>query len=218
MTNNQIIKKIELDVKEILSKYDAGHDWWHTNRVFKLANYINKFEKADSFIIQLAALLHDVADSKFNKSEEAGLLKVMKILEDNCIDKDIISKVIFIVKNISFKSENISENKKTTEFKIVQDADRLDAIGAIGIARTFVYGGFKGNEIFNPEISPSINQSKEEYKKRKSTSINHFYEKLLLLKDIMNTDTAKKIAIKRHDFMLKYLNQFFNEWNLEIDL
>lgn len=218
MNRAEIISKTEVFVKSELKNAEGGHDWWHTHRVRNTARYLAKIEKADLFIVELAALLHDIADSKFNGGDEdAGLHKTVELMKSLNIDEKYISQTGFIVRNISFKSENIPDEKKTMEFKIVQDADRLDAIGAIGIARAFNYGGFKNRKIYDPQVEPNVNISRNEYIKSNGHTINHFYEKLLLLKDLMNTETAKRIAEQRHQFMEKYLDEFFKEQHSAFD-
>ena len=199
-------------VKDTLFMAEGGHDWLHTERVLKNALKINETEKGNTFTIYLGALLHDIADSKFNKGDETiGPKLAEEFLSKHNIEHSVINEVLNIIRYISFKNSPPSKFSPSKEFKIIQDADRLDALGAIGIARCFNYGGFKNREIYNPQIKPKPNQTKNEYKKSKSPSINHFYEKLLLLKDNMNTKTGKELALKRHDFMLDYLKQFFNE-------
>ena len=210
---NHIRNKAEKFAKETLKGDCTGHDWHHIERVRKIALYIGKKEKADLFIIDLASLLHDVGDYKFTGGDEK---KGPKIIKDFLISidtgEDIIEEVCNIIEKLSFKGAGVASVPETLEGKIVQDADRLDAIGAIGIARTFAYGGYKGQEIYNPEIKPYLHKNFEEYKEKKTTTINHFYEKLLLLKDIMNTKTAKKIAEKRHSIMKEFLDNFHSEW------
>ena len=212
-----IIKKTEEFVREKLKKEATGHDWWHAERVRKLALRIAKEEKdVDLFVIQLAALLHDIADWKFHGGNATiGLKLAEEWLKKLKVEEEIISRVCEIIKEISFKGAGVKSKMKTKEGMIVQDADRLDAMGAIGIARCFATGAKLNREIYNPEIKPQFHKTFEEYKKAKSTSINHFYEKLLLLKDLMNTKTAKKIAEKRHKFMEEFLDRFFKEWNCE---
>ncbi len=166
--------------------------------------------------MELAALLHDIADPKFHNGDETLALRVSReFLESRDASEDIIEQVLFIIRNISFKNRGEAPENLPIELKIVQDADRIDAIGAIGIARTFNFGGFKNNLMYDPHIEPKLNMSKEEYKKSNGTTINHFYEKLLLLKDLMNTEKGKKIAGERHDFMLNFLDQFYKEWNVD---
>ncbi len=167
-------------------------------------------------MIELSALLHDIADPKFHKGDETLALKISQnFLEEIQVDAELIEQVLFVIKNISFKNRAEAPENPPLELQIVQDADRLDAIGAIGIARTFNFGGFKNNLMYHPEIKPNLGMNKEEYKKSNGTTINHFYEKLLLLKDLMNTETAKKIASERHNFMLQFLDEFYKEWNVE---
>lgn len=208
------IEKTILFVKETLKDTEAGHDWFHVERVWKNAQLILKEEDANQQVVELAALLHDIADSKFhNGNEEIGPLMAENFLSSISVDQSTINHVKNIIKNISFKSSLGYINFHSKEMEIVQDADRLDAIGAIGIARAFHYGGFKNREIYNPTIQPALGQSKDEYKNNQGPTINHFYEKLFLLKDKMNTITAKKIAENRHRYMESFINQFLEEWN-----
>ncbi|WDT68151.1 HD domain-containing protein [Cloacibacterium sp. TD35] len=203
-------------VKEKLEGAEAGHDWFHIERVWKLSKKIAEKEGGNLEVIELSALLHDIADPKFHNGDETLALKISKnFLEEIHVDAELIEQVLFVIKNISFKNRAEAPENPSLELQIVQDADRLDAIGAIGIARTFNFGGFKNNLMYHPEIKPNIGMNKEEYKKSNGTTINHFYEKLLLLKDLMNTETAKKIASERHDFMLQFLDEFYKEWNVE---
>lgn len=214
MTNSQIIQIVSDLVKSKLEGEGSGHDWWHIFRVWNNAKLIAKSEKCNTFHVELGALLHDIADYKFHDGdEEIGGKTTKEILENLNLSKNDIDAVVHIVDNVSFKGEANQNKMKSLEGKIVQDADRLDALGAIGIARTFVYGGHTGVQMYNPEIKPKLNMSKEEYKTNKGTSVNHFYEKLLLLKDLMNTKTGKEIAEHRHTFMEEYLKEFFAEWD-----
>jgi len=215
MNKKEIIKKTESFVKKHLKGDVTGHDWWHIDRVRKMALRIAKKEKnVDLFVVQLAALLHDIADWKFHGGDETiGIKLAEEWLKRLKVEKNVIERVCEIIREISFKGAEVKSKMKTKEGMIVQDADRLDAIGAIGIARCFATGAKLNREIYNPEIKPRLHKTFEEYKKAKSTSINHFYEKLLLLKDLMNTKTAKKIAEKRHKFMEQFLDRFFKEWN-----
>ena len=216
MNKKQIIENTILFVKETLKGVESGHDWFHIERVYKNSMLISADENVDEFIVSLGALLHDIADSKFHKGDETlGPKKARQFLENENVSEEIISHIENIIKHISFKNslDFNTEKFSSEELKVVQDADRLDAIGAIGIARCFNYGGYKNREIYNPEIEPNLNLSKTEYKNSTAPTINHFYEKLLLLKDKMNTKTGKKIAAKRHQFMELYLKQFFEEWN-----
>ncbi len=209
-----LIDNTILFVKQKLENAEGGHDWFHIERVYKNALLIAKEEVCNIEIVKLGALLHDIADSKFNNGDESVGPKVAReFLESQKVDKEIIVHVINIIENISFKGGNFEKKFNSIELQIVQDADRLDAIGAIGIARTFNYGGFKNRLLYNPEILPNLNMGKEEYKNNESPTLNHFYEKLLLLKDKMNTQTGKKIAQERHLFMEVFLEQFYEEWN-----
>ena len=203
-------------VKEKLEGAEAGHDWFHIERVWKLSKKIAEKEGGNLEVIELSALLHDIADPKFHNGDETLALKISQnFLEELHVEGELIEQVLFVIKNISFKNRAEAPENPPLELQIVQDADRLDAIGAIGIARTFNFGGFKNNLMYHPEIKPNLGMNKEEYKKSNGTTINHFYEKLLLLKDLMNTETAKKIASERHDFMLQFLDEFYKEWNVE---
>ena len=204
-------------VKEKLEGAEAGHDWFHIERVWKLSKKIAEKEGGNLEVIELSALLHDIADPKFHNGDETLALKISKnFLEEIHVEGELIEQVLFVIKNISFKNRAEAPENPPLELQIVQDADRLDAIGAIGIARTFNFGGFKNNLMYHPEIKPNLGMNKEEYKKSNGTTINHFYEKLLLLKDLMNTETAKKIASERHNFMLQFLDEFYKEWNVEL--
>jgi uncharacterized protein len=205
-----------LFVKEKLQNAESGHDWFHIERVYKNALLIANGEDCDLEVVKLGALLHDIADSKFHNGDETVGPKVARdFLESQNVDEAIIQHVINIIENISFKGGNFEKKFHSKELEIVQDADRLDAIGAIGIARAFNYGGFKNRALHNPTIQPKLNMSKEEYKNSESPTLNHFYEKLLLLKDKMNTQTGHKIAEERHCFMEVFLSQFYAEWEGE---
>ena len=216
MDKEKIIAATIAFVKKELKNAEGGHDWFHIARVFKNSILISKDEKVDVFVVSLAALLHDIADPKFyNGDETVGPRVAIKFLKEQEVDEQIINHVVHIIKHISYKNSFNTASKKFTsiELEVVQDADRLDAIGAIGIARCFNYGGFKNRALYDPEIIPNLNMTKEQYKKSDAPTINHFYEKLLLLKDKMNTASGKKIAIQRHAFMETYLQQFYNEWD-----
>ncbi|MHA7841730.1 MAG: HD domain-containing protein [Winogradskyella sp.] len=204
-------------VKETLKNAEGGHDWFHTLRVYNNAKLISKHENVDLLVIELASLLHDIADPKFHDGNEAiGPKKASEFLLQHNVDSAIIEHVTQIIENMSFKNSfDLNASFSSREMDVVQDADRLDAIGAIGIARCFNYGGFKNRALYNPDIAPNLNMTKAEYKAAKAPTINHFYEKLLLLKDQMNTSTAKSIAENRHTFMEDYLKQFYAEWNGE---
>ena len=214
LSNKDLIDLTVQFVKKSLQGAESGHDWWHIERVWHNAILLSKTEDVDYFIVELAALLHDIADSKFhNGDEEVGPKKAGDFLKSIGIEGSQIIHIQQIIRNMSFKSSLETLSFTSKEMEVVQDADRLDAIGAIGIARAFTYGGFKNRELYNPEILPALNMSKEEYKTSTAPTINHFYEKLLLLKDKMNTKTGIRIAEGRHQFMLSYLEQFYNEWN-----
>jgi len=218
LETKKLINETIAFVKKTLEGAEGGHDWFHIERVYQNAKNIGTEEKADLLIISLAALLHDIADAKFyNGDETIGPKMARDFLVSKNVSKAIIEHVVAIINHISFKSslEATPEKEKFTslELQVVQDADRLDAIGAIGIARTFNYGGFKNRTIYNPDILPNLEMTKEDYKKSTAPSINHFYEKLLLLKDKMNTVSGKKLAVQRHQFMVAFLNQFYLEWN-----
>jgi uncharacterized protein len=216
MTNQNLINDTITFVKKELENAEGGHDWFHIERVYKNAALIANGENCDILIVQLGALLHDIADSKFHNGDETvGPKKARLFLESKNVPENATAHVVNIIENISFKGGHEAKKFSSLELDIVQDADRLDAIGAIGVARTFNYGGFKNRAIYNPEIKPNLKMSKEEYKNSDAPTINHFYEKLLLLKDKMNTKTGKEIATLRHDFMEQFLNQFYAEWNGE---
>lgn len=201
-------------VKETLKNAETGHDWFHIERVYNTAQTINTKENGDELIVALAALLHDIADSKFNNGdEELGPKRAGEFLASLGLAPALISQVQEIIRNLSFKASFGTITFQSKELDIVQDADRLDAIGAIGIARAFTYGGFKNRVLYDPEIQPNLNMTREEYKNTTAPTINHFYEKLLLLKDLMKTPTGKAMAEKRHQFMIAYLDQFYDEWN-----
>ena len=204
-------------VQQELENAEGGHDWWHVLRVWNNAKHIVKYEIGDTLIVELGALLHDIADSKFHDGNEAiGPEKAAKFLASIGVEPKVKEAVINIIKHISFKGGNETQPYSSPELDIVQDADRLDAIGAIGVARAFNYGGFKNREIYNPGIPPNLKMTKEEYKKSTAPTINHFYEKLLLLKDRMNTRTGKRMAEERHRFMESFLEQFYREWEGEV--
>lgn len=213
MDNAQIIENAKIFVKNTLKNAEGGHDWFHIQRVYNNALQIAEGEKADLMVVELGALLHDIADSKFHNGDETVGPKVARdFLQQQEVSEEIIDHVVKIIENISFKGGNEKRKFDSTELDIVQDADRLDAIGAIGIARTFNYGGFKGRALYDPQIKPNLNLSKEEYKASNAPTINHFYEKLLLLKDRMNTKTGRNLAEERHRFMEVFLEQFYKEW------
>lgn len=209
-----VVQKTINFVKEVLADAEGGHDWWHIYRVWKLSRYIAQTEDVDIFIVELGALLHDIADSKFyDGDEEIGPRRAREFLSSLNVRKNVITHIENIIANISFKGGRHTQKFKSPELNVIQDADRLDAMGAIGIARAFNYGGYRGREIYNPEIKPNLNITKEEYKNSNTPTLNHFYEKLLLLKDRMNTKTGKSMAEHRHKFMKQFLDEFYREWN-----
>ena len=210
-----MIEKTIVFVKDILEADASGHDWYHIERVYKLAQIIAKEEGGDRFIIEMAALLHDVADEKLNESEEAGLKRVDNYLTSLHISSEEQMHILHIIMNMSYKGGH-GGKVETLEGKIVQDADRLDALGAIGIARTFAYGGAKGRLMYDPMVPPREAMTKEEYRKSNDPSLNHFYEKLLKLKDLMNTECAKRLAEERHLYMEQFIEQFMKEWNVTV--
>lgn len=213
MSNDNLIHKTISFVKEKLQNAEGGHDWFHIERVYKNALLIAKDENCNLQVVQLGAMLHDIADSKFHNGDETVGPKVAReFLEAQEVAEEIIIHVIKIIQNISFKGGNFEKKFSSIELDIVQDADRLDALGAIGIARTFNYGGFKNRTLYDPEIAPNMQMTTEEYKRNEAPTLNHFYEKLLLLKDKMNTPAGKKIAQERHRFMETFLAQFYAEW------
>lgn len=211
MNKRHVIKEIENYLKKKFSDDTSGHDWWHFDRVRKLALHIAEKENADPFIVELAALLHDVADFKFTPDQSKVYSGIRVILEKLDVDKKTINTVLYIIDNVSFKGAGVASKQKDIEGKVVQDADRLDALGAIGIARTFAYGGHAGTSMHDPRIKPKQHTTFEDYKTRKTTTVNHFYEKILLIKDRINTKTARKIAEERHDFTEKFLENLFKE-------
>ena len=212
--NETLIERTSAFVKQQLTNAEGGHDWFHIERVYKNSLLIAKAEPVNLLVVQLGALLHDIADSKFHNGDETLGPKIARdfLISEN-VDKIIIEHVIKIIENISFKGGNFHSSFTSTELHVVQDADRLDAIGAIGIARTFNYGGFKNRAMYDPNIPPKLNMTPKEYKQSTAPTINHFYEKLLIIKDKINTPTGKKLAKQRHEFMKLYLDQFYNEWD-----
>ncbi len=201
-------------VKNELKNAEGGHDWFHIERVYKNSLLIAESEDVAKTVVALGALLHDIADSKFHNGDETvGSKKARQFLLSENVSEEIIEHVIKIIENISFKGGNKTQEFHSKELEVVQDADRLDALGAIGIARTFNYGGFKNRKLYDPEIKPNLKMTPSEYKASDAPTINHFYEKLLLLKDRMNTESGRKIAEERHRFMETFLQQFYAEWN-----
>jgi uncharacterized protein len=213
MNTGTIIAKTVDYVKKTLKKAEGGHDWWHIYRVWNNAKHIAQHEDADLFVVELGALLHDIADSKFHDGDETlGPRIAGQFLQQMEVREELIIHVQNIITHISFKGGNHEQLFRSAELDIVQDADRLDALGAIGIARAFNYGGFKNRPLYDPAIEPKLNKTKEEYKKAADPTINHFYEKLFLLKDRMNTATGKQLALERHQFMQDYITRFHKEW------
>lgn len=216
MSKQVLINKTISFVNKELENAEGGHDWFHIERVYKNALLIAENEVCDVNVVKLGALLHDIADSKFHDGDEAIGPKIAReFLISNAVEEATIQHVIKIIENISFKGGKTEKTFSSIELDIVQDADRLDAMGAIGIARTFNYGGFKNRALYNPNIAPNLHMSKEEYKNSEAPTLNHFYEKLLLLKDKMNTETGRQIAKERHQFMETFLSQFYAEWDGE---
>ena len=216
MNNPDLISKTILFVKTKLENAEGGHDWFHIERVYRNAILISKNEACDTTVVQLGALLHDIADSKFHNGDETIGPKIAReFLESENVTEEIIAHVVNIVDNISYKGGNFEKKFSSIELDVVQDADRLDAIGAIGIARAFNYGGFKNRTLYDPKIAPNTRMTTEEYKNSDSPTINHFYEKLFLLKDKMNTETGKQIAKERHRYMEGFISQFYAEWEGE---
>ncbi len=213
MTHQQLINATVTFVKQTLAKAEGGHDWWHIYRVWKLTKNIAASEEVDLLVVELGALLHDIADAKFHNGDESvGPRLATEFMLANGVDENTRNHVVNIISNISFGGGNQAQKFISPELNVVQDADRLDALGAIGIARTFNYGGYKNREIYNPEIKPNLHMTKEEYRNSTAPTLNHFYEKLLLLKDRMNTKTGKEMAEKRHQFMELFLEEFYAEW------
>ncbi len=211
-----LIEQTRNFVQSALRDAESGHDWWHIFRVWKLAEKIAREEKADLFVVSLGALLHDIADAKFYKGDETiGPRRAQQFLQKQNLPEEIIRKVLNIIRYVSFKNRDEIPEENSKELHIVRDADRLDAIGAIGIARAFSFGGFKKREMYNPSVPPRLGMTKEEYKKNEGTTVNHFYEKLFLLKDMMHTPAGKRLAEERHRFMEQYLEEFYAEWQGE---
>jgi len=214
MDSEALIASTVAFVKKELYTAEGGHDWFHVERVYKNALHIAKTEAVDNLTVALGALLHDIADSKFHEGDETlGPQKARKFLFEQNVDSKVIAHVVQIIENVSFKGGNHEQNFSSSELKVIQDADRLDALGAIGIARTFNYGGFKNRKIFDPDIKPNLKMTKAEYKASTAPTINHFYEKLLLLKDQMHTKTGLRLAEGRHQFLEAFLQQFYSEWD-----
>jgi uncharacterized protein len=212
MHQKDIIQRTADYIKQEFSGDSSGHDWWHIYRVWKNALTICEREQGDIFIVELAALLHDLDDWKFNPDGDETPLRAKAWMKDCGVDENVIDEVCEIITHLSFKGAGAENKIHTLEGMIVQDADRLDAIGAVGVGRAFAYGGYKGRPLYDPDAPPQLHENFEQYKNSRSATINHFYEKLLLLKDRMNTATARQIAEKRHEFMVQFLDQFMQEW------
>ena len=214
MNKQEITEKTAQYARETLEGEGSGHDWWHIYRVWKMAQHIGQKEKADMFVVELAALLHDIADWKAHDGDDTvGPRVARQWLEKQGVEEEAILHVCTIIKEVSFKGAKVATRMSTIEGEIMQDSDRLDAMGAIGIARAFTYGGSKGRGMYDPEVKSQLHESFEQYKNNNGTTINHFYEKLLLLKDLMNTKTGKEIAQGRHVVMENFLKEFFDEWD-----
>ena len=211
------IAAVESFIQKEFNGEGSGHDWWHIYRVVKNAKkLLEYFPHANAFVVEVTALVHDLGDHKLYKGEgQTARILIGNLLKEVGIEETLIEQVIETVDGLSYKGAKVDSSLKTLEGQIVQDADRLDAIGAIGVARTFAYGGHKGSLMYDPSLSPEIHESFEAYKNSQGTTINHFYEKLLLLKDLMNTEPAKELAQKRHDYMVQFLDQFYKEWEGE---
>lgn len=205
-----ITKRTEAWVKEQLASEATGHDWYHIERVTRAARTIAEQEQADLFVVEMAALMHDLADDKIVESEDVGLRMIKDWLLTNEVNEEQMKHIVEIIQSISFSK---GQSLHTLEAEIVQDADRLDALGAIGIARTFQYAGSKGHAMYDPSLLVRENMTKEEYRNGKTSAVHHFYEKLLKLKERMNTEAGKRMAEERHLFMEQFLNQFYKEWN-----
>ncbi|MGM9927454.1 MAG: HD domain-containing protein [Bacillus sp. (in: firmicutes)] len=213
MGQKEIIELTRAFVKERLYGEGSGHDWWHIQRVCNLATYIARKEEADLFIVEMTALLHDIEDWKFVDAEQGKPILTEQFLQSLSLSQETIAAILNIIQTMSYKGGVVDSTQQTIEGKVVQDADRLDAMGAIGIARAFAFGGNRNRQMYDPSIKPASFQTLEEIKSAENHTINHFYEKLLKLKDRMNTDTAKEIAEKRHTFMEQFLDEFYEEWH-----
>lgn len=216
MNRAAVVERTQEHVRKMLHGDTSGHDWWHIQRVRKLALRLGKEEGADAFVVELAALLHDIADWKFYQGDpEAGPRVAAAWLEECGVDSSVSEHVCSIIREISFKGSGVPTPMESIEGKVVQDADRLDALGAIGIARAFAYGGHQGREIHNPDVEPESHETFDAYRESAGSTINHFHEKLLLLEERMNTDAARRLAEARHEYMEGFLEQFHREWSGE---
>jgi uncharacterized protein len=212
LMTNEAIHKVEKYVKNVMAADTTGHDWWHIQRVVAMAKRLSKGKRINRNVVIISALMHDISDWKFNKDENKALKKVRIVIEAAGVKKEEVEKILAIVKNISFKGGFESRDKLSIEGQIVQDADRLDALGAIGIARAFAYGSHIKRPIYDPGRKREVYKSLEEYKRRNADTITHFYDKLLLLKDRMNTREGRAIAVKRQKYIEGYLQKFYAEW------
>ncbi|MFT7155912.1 MAG: hypothetical protein ACI8Q1_000916 [Parvicella sp.] len=210
----EIIDNIRHQIHKEFEGEGSGHDWWHIHRVVENALHLQELEGGERDLIEIAALVHDVGDHKFHKEANAAETLITKLLKEVGLEKKFIQKVVQIVAEVSYKGAGVQTNGNSLEAKIVQDADRLDAIGAIGVGRAFAFGGNRNRLMYEPDHTPSLHTDFESYKNDKGHTINHFYEKLLLLKDRMQTDSGRKIAQERHQFMQTFLEQFYKEWNI----
>jgi uncharacterized protein len=215
MDKEAVIRKTAEYVKGRLEDDVSGHDWWHVWRVWNLSKRIGEEESADLFIVQMAALLHDISDWKFSGEDESGPKEAREWMESVDLDVSTIDHICQIIERVSFKGAGVWSGPPSLEGKVVQDADRLDAIGAIGVGRAFAFGGYKKRRMHVPGMEPKMHQTFEEYKNAEGTTLNHFHEKLFLLKDRMNTETGKKMAERRHAFMEHYVDRFMSEWTMK---
>jgi uncharacterized protein len=214
MENSELVKRVATLARNFHLSDTTGHDWWHIYRVWNLSKYIAQHENADALVVEVAALLHDMDDHKIPGADAKNFPNARNTLLSLNADSLLVEKVVEVISQVSFKGAGVDTTPTSLEACVVQDADRIDAIGAIGVARAFAYGGSKNRELYNPEIKPILHNSFEEYKSSKGSTLNHFYEKLLLLIDLLNTNTAKQIAQQRHAYMQQFVEQFLDEWNM----
>lgn len=212
--NKELVQRVATLAENFHSTDTTGHDWWHVYRVWNLSKYIARQENTDCLVVELAALLHDMDDHKIPGADAVNFPNARNTLLSLNADSLLVEKVVEVISQVSFKGAGVNTTPTSLEACVVQDADRIDAIGAIGVARAFAYGGSKNRELFNPNVKPTHHTSFEEYKNSKGSTLNHFYEKLLLLKDLLNTNTAKRIAQQRHAYMQQFVEQFLDEWNM----
>jgi uncharacterized protein len=216
LSDSEVVARTSDFVRDLLGSEPTGHDWWHAERVRLLAHHIAEDEGADTFVVELAALLHDVADAKFSGSDEAGPRAARQWLTSMSVESKVVDSVVEIIQRMSFRGAGVAEKSISVEGRCVRDADRLDAIGAIGIARTFAYGGYVGRPLYDPELPAQTHSTPESYRNNLGSTINHFHEKLLLLRERLHTDSARKIADRRHEFMTRFLDEFRAEWDVKI--